>query len=91
MEPSRRERASIWGGLRSGIGNRLTGFLRRRMVPILVGVAVLVGFFFVTTGASLPDDGEPIPISADDALVFARNLADAAGDVPGTRAVDLTV
>ena len=83
--------SDLWGSARSAAGSRFTRFLRRRMVPILVVVAVLVGLFVVTSGASLPDDGEPITVSADDALAFARKVTEAAGDATSSKAVSLTV
>jgi hypothetical protein len=66
-------------------------FLRRRLVPILIVVGLIIALFVATTGASLPDDGEPIAISPDDALVFARKLTVAAGDATSTKAVSIVV
>ncbi|MFV1999714.1 MAG: hypothetical protein ACC654_05040 [Acidimicrobiia bacterium] len=81
----------MWGGMRSAAGSRLSRSLRRRLIPILIGVAVLAALFFVTTGASLPDDGDPIPVSGDEALAFAMKMTDAVGDAQGTKAISITV
>ncbi len=91
MEPSSgRERGigRIIGGM---VATSFWGFLRRRLIAILVIVAVLVGVLFLITGATLPDDGEPIPVVAEDALAFARKVADSVGDAAGTKQVTITV
>lgn len=91
MEDEDQSQSSLWSGLQSAAGPRLKQFVRRRIVPIVLVVAVIAAAAFVTTGATLPDDGEPVAVSADAALAFATKIADSAGDAPGTKAVSLTI
>lgn len=91
MEDSDRSQSSLWSGVRSASGSRLKRWVRRRMVPIILVVAVIAAAAFVTTGATLPDDGHPVPVSADAALAFATNVAASVGDAPGTKVVSISV
>lgn len=83
--------SGMWRSIRSAGSSRARGFIRRRIIPIAIVLAVLAVFFVVTTGSSLPDDGPAIPVSADDALAFATKVADAAKDAAGTKTVSLVV
>jgi hypothetical protein len=71
----------------SSVGNRL----RRHLVPILIGVAVLAVVFFITIGASLPDDGDPVPVSGDAAISLAKKVQTSVGTAPGTKTVTIQV
>jgi len=82
---------NLWGSARSAVGSRSARFLKRRLIPILVVVALLAGLFAASTGASLPDDGTPIVVSPDDAIAFARKVADAASGASSSKAISLTV
>ncbi len=68
-----------------------TSWLRRRLVPILIGVAVLAVVFFVTIGASLPDDGEPVPVSGEAAISLVKKVQTSVGDAPGTKSITIQV
>lgn len=71
----------------SNVGSRL----RRYLVPILVGVGVLAIVFFITIGASLPDDGEPVPVSGEAAISLAKKIQTSVGDAPGTKSITIQV
>lgn len=67
------------------------GRLRRHLVPILIAAGVLAVVFFITIGASLPDDGGPVPVSGDAALALAQKVQASIGDAPGTKSVTIHV
>lgn len=81
----------VMGAMRGAAFRRIGGFIRRRIVPIAIGFAILAIVFFATVGASLPDDGEPIVVSEDAALSLANKVAGAVGDAPGTKSIDIVV
>lgn len=91
MEDNDRSQSNLWSGVRSASSSRFTRWVRRRIVPIILVVAVIAAAAFVTTGATLPDDGEPVPVSADNALAFATNIAESVGDAPGAKTVSISV
>ncbi len=91
MENDYQNSPSPWIGLRSATGSWLARFVRRSIVPIIFVFAVILAAAFVTIGATLPDDGDAVAVSADDALAFATNVAESVGDAPGTEAVSLAV
>jgi hypothetical protein len=65
--------------------------VRRRIVPIVVVVAAIAAAIFITTGATLPDDGEPIPVSGDAALSFAEKIVDSADSAGSSKTLTITV
>ncbi|MGB9359730.1 MAG: hypothetical protein WCC01_14355 [Acidimicrobiia bacterium] len=91
METNDRGSPAVMGAMRGATFRRIGGFIRRRIVPIAIGFAILAIVFLVTVGASLPDDGAPIVVSEDAALSLANRVAGAVGDAPGARAIDIAV
>lgn len=55
--------------------SQIGAWLRRRMIPILIVVAVILLVLFITSGAALPDDGDPIAVSDEAALAFVEKVA----------------
>ncbi len=88
---NQRRPADFAGALGGLLAGGLLRTLRRRLVPILILVGLVVLLLWLTSGGTLPDDGEPIPVSADDALALATKVVDAVGDAPGTKEVVLSV
>ena len=86
-----RRPTALIGALGGLIGGGSLRSLRRRLVPILIVVVLVIAVLWFVSGGTLPDDGEPIPVSADDALALAEHIADAVGDVPGQNRVELLV
>jgi len=74
-----------------GIGSGILAKIKRHMTPIIIGVVVLAAVFFITIGASLPDDGEPIAVSGDAAISLANKIKTSVGDAPGTKTVTISV
>ncbi|KAA3641578.1 MAG: hypothetical protein DWP92_00980 [Armatimonadetes bacterium] len=68
-----------------------TSWLRRRMIPILIVVAVVAVVFFITIGASLPDDGDPVPVSGEAAMSLVKKVQKSVGDAPGTKSIAIEV
>ncbi|MCZ7533135.1 MAG: hypothetical protein M5U23_06995 [Acidimicrobiia bacterium] len=66
-------------------------WLRRRLVPILIVVGVVAVVFFFTIGASLPDDGDPVPVSGEAAISLVKKVQAAVGDAPGTKSITIQV
>lgn len=66
-------------------------FARRILVTVLILIVLIVGLIWLTSGGSLPDDGEPVAVSTDEALAFLERSTTALKGAGAGGSISLTV